>query len=701
MGVKQPHFVDWLMTKFPGAFRPVTVHERAFFDTVYIDVNPLIHDTLRSSKTEKMFVKRFFDMIDKILTQCTPTRICYLAVDGPGPLAKLLEQRKRREKNKKKSNGLSTLQITPGCLFMERVEIYLAYYICRYLQTKKHPQDLKFVIDGAASPGEGESKIIQNLSENSALIEGSCAIVTPDSDAILQAIASGIPRLFVVRKIKQAQHKVLSIDSLTLQLNTWFPGQGARMRLDFVVLAMMCGNDYLGKLRHSSMDRLWLHYLGLKTGRSRRFGARFKDLFLVDAEGRTIDLRMLKALMAELPHYWRSDERWTSAPETSAPGTSAPGTSAPGTSASGASISVGEVDLAFEVDMEVEEADVEEADDVVVWKGLMALKKQVDVVTEDEVVGDLDEDIMDDDDIEMEEDEMEEEELEDVTVSYTFNAESSSPMFDVRTYLEGLLWNLTMYAEGRCPDFKYTYRYRMAPSPRQILEWVNEREKAAGTLVGQLITCPQSSQLPFSPLLCALLVLPERGNIYLHSSFSTLLTTHAALITAIVASQGSDGGALATLSAAISAIHSTLSPTDRLLLTPLFEFRNPSVWWQSLLREHDIPMPIPPSEAGDWPALARGSNIKFKDVVKTVPQDATAMGWIDAERLRVEAIQAGAWPFRKIFGGGTHRIDGGYQGRGQGRGRGYRGARRGESSRPSRGYQGSRRALGHNVQSAN
>ncbi|RUS20728.1 hypothetical protein BC937DRAFT_94498, partial [Endogone sp. FLAS-F59071] len=330
MGVKQPRFVDWLMTNFPGSFRAINFRERykgvphslcprsyasqltptshpyrAYFDTVYLDINPLIHNSIRSSKSEKIFLERFFCMLDKVLAQSVPVRMCYFAIDGPGPLAKLLEQRKRREKTKQeKPNTLSTLQITPGCSFMERMETYLGYYTCRYLQQYQHSPNLRFVIDGAASPGEGEAKIIQNLSEYSNLIKGACAIVTSDSDAILQAIASGIPRLFIIRKNQTEQHRCLSIDHLVAQLETRFPGQGPRVRLDFVLLAMMCGNDYLAKVRYLNMDRLWSHYIRLKNGKGKGpSAARYKNMFLVDTERKTINLDMIKGLMGKMMLY--------------------------------------------------------------------------------------------------------------------------------------------------------------------------------------------------------------------------------------------------------------------------------------------------------------------------------------------------------------------------------------------------------------
>jgi len=54
---------------------------------------------------------------------------------------------------------MSTLQVTPGCPFMSRLEQYLNYYAVRYLQQRRSQgisPDLKFVIDHSNNPGEGE-----------------------------------------------------------------------------------------------------------------------------------------------------------------------------------------------------------------------------------------------------------------------------------------------------------------------------------------------------------------------------------------------------------------------------------------------------------------------------------------------------------------------------------------------------------------
>lgn len=96
MGLKEVKFIDWFRGKFPSASRIVAMHEGAHFDSVFIDVNCILHPSMRAAKNEGQFVKKLFTILDRTLSQFVPDRICYLSVDGPAPLAKLLTQKARR-----------------------------------------------------------------------------------------------------------------------------------------------------------------------------------------------------------------------------------------------------------------------------------------------------------------------------------------------------------------------------------------------------------------------------------------------------------------------------------------------------------------------------------------------------------------------------------------------------------------------------
>ncbi|KAG0213877.1 hypothetical protein BGX28_003301 [Mortierella sp. GBA30] len=302
MGLKQVKFIDWYRARFPNAIRVVPNFEGSNFDSVFIDVNCILHPAMRSAKNESMFVKKLFTILDRLLAQFIPDRICYLSVDGPAPLAKLLTQKTRRaaKSGEKHSNHMSTLQVTPGCPFMSRLEQYLSYYTVRYLQQRRSQgisPDLKFVIDHSNNPGEGESKIIENIVQQASNIRGRpCAIISMDSDAVLQAIALGMPNIYVVRKDSPVDPSVvISIDRYIRSLEELFPGESNQVRLDFCALCLFRGNDYLRGLV-TGLDQLWKSYLYTKLV-DPSIQQRGNLRFLIDAENKTFDLFFLKQLI--------------------------------------------------------------------------------------------------------------------------------------------------------------------------------------------------------------------------------------------------------------------------------------------------------------------------------------------------------------------------------------------------------------------
>jgi 5'-3' exonuclease len=138
-----------LRQMFPASF--VQADPRAF-DHVGVDINSILHMAINSKRTrnEANMQVAIIQRLRMLLTTAHPTRSCLLAVDGPGPLAKLHEQRTRRVKQENStatkqrcgSGGgggggkggkggkggrggspavkIDTLQVTPGTDFMLR-----------------------------------------------------------------------------------------------------------------------------------------------------------------------------------------------------------------------------------------------------------------------------------------------------------------------------------------------------------------------------------------------------------------------------------------------------------------------------------------------------------------------------------------------------------------------------------------------------
>ncbi|KAF9217481.1 hypothetical protein CPC16_009029 [Podila verticillata] len=487
MGIKQVKFSDWFLRRFPHVGQVVHGGQSIKFDSVFIDVNCILHPALRSSKTETAFVKKFFRILDSLLEQFVPGRICYLSIDGPAPLAKMLTQKARRlSKSGSKSKGMSSLQATPGCPFMTRVEHYLSYYTVRYLQQRRNQgisPDLKFVIDHSNNPGEGESKIIENIVLQAANIrERPCAIVSMDSDAILQAIALGMPNIHVVRKDGPAPGTVLSIDKFMHALEQIFPGESNRVRLDFCAICLFRGNDYLRGMA-VGLEKLWKAYLYTKLADTLIQSRKFK--FLIDTDFRTFDLFFLRQLMMNSEKH--PSKLYLKSAQI------------------GATEPVDEVwvDRAIAVEKEDE-------------YGLESDKESVDDRSDNDTNSDAGSSESDSEPGILESEDKEDDELD--VKSYS-----------VHEYLVGILWNLEMYCSGKCPDVAYVYEFQYGPPRRAISEYVTALAQVKATQdltptsTGKIVRSAKTDRQYLHPLVCALVLIPATiGSPYLPVSVAQI-----------------------------------------------------------------------------------------------------------------------------------------------------------------------------------
>jgi hypothetical protein len=91
-------FQRWFISQFPEAVINVYDGDGDTFDHVAFDMNGLLHSACLKAKTLEHAVLRVFRELDATLRILEPRKSIVLAFDGPGPLAKLLTQRKRRLK---------------------------------------------------------------------------------------------------------------------------------------------------------------------------------------------------------------------------------------------------------------------------------------------------------------------------------------------------------------------------------------------------------------------------------------------------------------------------------------------------------------------------------------------------------------------------------------------------------------------------
>jgi len=272
-------FTSWLQSAFPECF--VTPPPAA--DHVFIDMNGLLHECFRKCKREQDLMQTLYTLLTECLRRHRPCKSLTLAIDGPAPLAKIEEQRRRRIAKGRKMesgseqevSGLSSLNVTIGTPFMRAVDEFLRRWAeSGGSDSRSPPLPVRIVVDPSSNEGEGEVKLFRHLAaeSNAELADDVHIVVGGDADLLLLALASDANRVLVHdpgsrrgafavdRFLASWAHTAAPTSSLAVR-GEGDHGKGALDcpsgasltamggALDFVLLAFMCGNDYLPKLR--------------------------------------------------------------------------------------------------------------------------------------------------------------------------------------------------------------------------------------------------------------------------------------------------------------------------------------------------------------------------------------------------------------------------------------------------------------------
>ena len=285
MGIKG--FSAWLRTTFPHVFCPIPTGQNGsrlqalHFDQVYIDLNPFLHLAARQSQGIDDVVKACRKNLKMAVQNLArPTSMVYVSIDGPAPLAKLPEQRARRQDaaiTAAKRDTFDAQQITPGCLAMTTIESQVYGLLREIFFTSgkvgaSQAIDFKAVIDGSGVEGEGEFKIIRKLLHDHVdqdALRGRVtrAILACDADLFLQALLSDVPHLYLFDPFApyNSQTSIFSVDrwrrTLANEVNCFDDDAGRKIAFDFVLIALMSGSDYAPALKYANYRSLWPAYL--------------------------------------------------------------------------------------------------------------------------------------------------------------------------------------------------------------------------------------------------------------------------------------------------------------------------------------------------------------------------------------------------------------------------------------------------------
>ena len=225
MGI--PRFFNTLIDKYPDIVIPTP---NVPIDNFFIDFNGIIYDAEKSVRSnnvdidmtvnifERKIINEVIRLTKRIINDfIKPTKLVYIALDGPPPRAKMVQQRSRRFKSsildvkikdrlKKKYNiddhtlfWSASCNASPGTIFMEKLSKSLKEKIINNTLIT-YQNNVKIIYSDSNVPGEGEHKfmdIIRGMDKES---DESICIYSPDGDVIVLAISVLKKNTYVFRR---------------------------------------------------------------------------------------------------------------------------------------------------------------------------------------------------------------------------------------------------------------------------------------------------------------------------------------------------------------------------------------------------------------------------------------------------------------------------------------------------------------------
>lgn len=217
MGV--PAFFAWLLKNFKSKILLKRLDAQC--NHFFIDANCAFHPEcmkikesfphLQGEDLENKMFMRIKNYLTYLFAFANANKTNGTFVDGPAPLAKMVQQRKRRYKsidetiarneikikhNKQVSNNWNNTVITPGTEFMERLHNELLSYFENMKSKSNH------IYSSYHTNGEGEHKLLQTI--KSIVKKDEVVVVYGlDADLIFLAMASGIENIYLLRESQQ------------------------------------------------------------------------------------------------------------------------------------------------------------------------------------------------------------------------------------------------------------------------------------------------------------------------------------------------------------------------------------------------------------------------------------------------------------------------------------------------------------------
>ena len=196
--------IDYLFIDF-NAFIYNTIH--AFPKDVVYDFTKNKDTAAYEEELVKLVIKNTLELVNKV---CKPSKLLYIAIDGPPPMAKMVQQRERRYKTPlmeqlfKKDDPTKiidgakydTTRVTPGTYLMS----LLNKEFTKIVNAGKFGK-IAVVFDGSNIPGEGEHKYLKIIEEIDASPDDKFVIISGDGDAILLSLRFPNKSVYIMQSV--------------------------------------------------------------------------------------------------------------------------------------------------------------------------------------------------------------------------------------------------------------------------------------------------------------------------------------------------------------------------------------------------------------------------------------------------------------------------------------------------------------------
>ena len=220
---------------------------------LYIDYNSLIHQFAAENPSIDYIISETDKLLKEILT---PVEKVYIAVDGQCPMAKMMQQRKRRymsDWRKKAINDTSDWNsniVTPGTLFMRDLDAALE----SYAKHSTHP--FKIIVSPSSEEGEGEQKIFSHMGHDE-----QCVVFGLDADLIMLSMMHPNSKNITLYRGKEALHIEALKNAIEKEYEITIN--------EYIILCFLLGNDFIPplsflKIKNNGIDIVIKKYKSIK-----------------------------------------------------------------------------------------------------------------------------------------------------------------------------------------------------------------------------------------------------------------------------------------------------------------------------------------------------------------------------------------------------------------------------------------------------